>query len=93
VFGTRTSAVATLVDRATGYAMVVALPDGRKSRRGRPRVGRADGAPSGAPAAVIDGSSRNCALLGRNLKRTWVHAKPATATATARMPGTAPTTR
>jgi IS30 family transposase len=31
VFGTRTSAVATLVDRATRYAMVVALPDGRKA--------------------------------------------------------------
>jgi IS30 family transposase len=31
VFGTRTSAVVTLVDRATRYAMVVALPDGRKA--------------------------------------------------------------
>jgi IS30 family transposase len=31
VFGTRSSAVATLVDRATRYAMVVALPDGRKA--------------------------------------------------------------
>src|SRR5258708_7453170 len=31
VFGMRTSAVATLVDRATRYAMVVALPDGRKA--------------------------------------------------------------
>jgi IS30 family transposase len=31
VFGTRTSAVATLVDRATRYAIVVALPDGRKA--------------------------------------------------------------
>src|SRR5271166_4179424 len=31
VFGTRTSAVATLVDRATRYAMVIALPDGRKA--------------------------------------------------------------
>jgi hypothetical protein len=31
VFGTRTSAVATLVDRATRYAMGVALPDGRKA--------------------------------------------------------------
>jgi IS30 family transposase len=31
VFGTRTSAVATLVDRATRYAMVVALLDGRKA--------------------------------------------------------------
>ena len=31
MFGTRTSAVATLVDRATRYAMVVALPDGRKA--------------------------------------------------------------
>jgi IS30 family transposase len=31
VFGTRTSAVATLVDRATRYAMIVALPDGRKA--------------------------------------------------------------
>ena len=31
VFGTRTSAVATLVDRATRYVMVVALPDGRKA--------------------------------------------------------------
>jgi IS30 family transposase len=31
VFGTRASAVATLVDRATRYAMVVALPGGRKA--------------------------------------------------------------
>jgi hypothetical protein len=31
VFGTGTSAVAALVDRATRYAMVVALPDGRKA--------------------------------------------------------------
>jgi IS30 family transposase len=31
VFGTRNSAVATLVDRATRYAMIVALPDGRKA--------------------------------------------------------------
>ena len=31
VFGTRTSAVATLVDRASRFAMVVALPDGRKA--------------------------------------------------------------
>jgi IS30 family transposase len=31
VFGTRTSAVATLVDRATRCAMPVALPDGRKA--------------------------------------------------------------
>jgi transposase, IS30 family len=31
VFGTRTSAVATLVDRASRYAMVVALPAGRKA--------------------------------------------------------------
>jgi IS30 family transposase len=31
VFGSRPSAVATLVDRATRYAMVVALPDGNKA--------------------------------------------------------------
>jgi IS30 family transposase len=31
VFGARPSAVATLVDRATRYAMVVALPDGYKA--------------------------------------------------------------
>ena len=31
VYGTRTSAVVTLVDRATRYAMVVALPHGRKA--------------------------------------------------------------
>jgi IS30 family transposase len=31
VFGARPSAVATLVDRATRYAMVVALPDGNKA--------------------------------------------------------------
>ena len=31
VFGVRPSAVATLVDRATRYAMVVALPDGNKA--------------------------------------------------------------
>ena len=31
VFGARPSAVATLVDRATRYAMVVALPDGHKA--------------------------------------------------------------
>jgi IS30 family transposase len=33
VFGTRTSAVATLVDRATRYAMVVALPRGARPTR------------------------------------------------------------
>ena len=33
MFGTRTSAVATLVDHATRYAMVVALPEGRKATR------------------------------------------------------------
>jgi IS30 family transposase len=31
VFGARPSAVATLVDRATRYAMVIALPDGNKA--------------------------------------------------------------
>jgi len=31
VFGARPSAVATLVDRATRYTMVVALPDGYKA--------------------------------------------------------------
>ena len=31
MFGSRPSAVATLVDRATRYAMVVALPDGNKA--------------------------------------------------------------
>jgi len=31
VFGARPSAVATLVDRATRYTMVVALPDGNKA--------------------------------------------------------------
>src|SRR5260370_31689659 len=31
VFGARPSAVATLVDRAARYAMVVALPDGNKA--------------------------------------------------------------
>ena len=31
VFGARPSAVATLVDRATRYAMVVALPEGNKA--------------------------------------------------------------
>jgi len=31
VYGMRPSAVATLVDRATRYAMVVALPDAHKA--------------------------------------------------------------
>ena len=54
VFGARPSAVATLVDRATRYAMVVALPDGQQGRRGGPRVDRPHGSAADTPAAVVD---------------------------------------
>jgi IS30 family transposase len=55
VFGARPSAVATLVDRATRYAMVVALPDGNKAEA----VAR----------ALIDHMGRLPADLRRSL--TW----------------------
>jgi IS30 family transposase len=55
VYGTRPSAVATLVDRATRYAIVVALPDGHKAEA----VAR----------ALIDQMSRLPAHLRRTL--TW----------------------
>src|SRR6478752_676244 len=55
VFGARPSAVATLVDRATRYAMVVALPDGNKA--------------DAVAAALIDHMSRLPAHLRRSL--TW----------------------
>jgi IS30 family transposase len=55
VCGTRPSAVATLVDRATRYAIVVALPDGHKAEA----VAR----------ALIDQMSRLPAHLRRSL--TW----------------------
>jgi IS30 family transposase len=55
VYGTRPSAVATLVDRATRYAIVVALPDGHKAEA----VAR----------ALIDQMSRLPAHLRRSL--TW----------------------
>ena len=54
VFGARPSAVATLVDRATRYAMVVALPDGQQGRRGGPRVDRPHGTAADTSAAVVD---------------------------------------
>src|SRR5271166_1236593 len=54
VFGTRTSAVATLVDRATRYAMIVALPDGRKADAVARALIEQMGTPPGAPAAVLD---------------------------------------
>jgi len=53
VFGARPSAVATLVDRATRYAMVVALPDGTKA--------------DAVAAALIDHLSRLPAHLRRSL--------------------------
>ena len=55
VFGARPSAVATLVDRATRYAMVVALPDGNKAEA--------------VAAALIDHMGRLPAHLRRSL--TW----------------------
>jgi IS30 family transposase len=55
VFGARPSAVATLVDRATRYAMVVALPDGNKA--------------DAVAAALIDHMGRLPAPLRRSL--TW----------------------
>ena len=55
VFGARPSAVATLVDRATRYAMVVALPDGNKA--------------DAVAAALIDHMGRLPAHLRRSL--TW----------------------
>ena len=55
VFGARPSAVATLVDRATRYAMVVALPDGNKAEA--------------VAAALIDHLGRLPAHLRRSL--TW----------------------
>jgi hypothetical protein len=53
VYGMRPSAVATLVDRATRYAIVVALPDGHKADAVA-RADRPDGSAAGAPAAVVD---------------------------------------
>jgi transposase, IS30 family len=55
VFGARPSAVATLVDRASRYAMVVALPDGNKA--------------DAVAAALIDHMGRLPAHLWRTL--TW----------------------
>jgi IS30 family transposase len=55
VFGARPSAVATLVDRATRYAMVVALPDGNKA--------------DAVARALIDYMGRLPAHLRRSL--TW----------------------
>jgi len=55
VFGARPSAVATLVDRATRYAIVVALPDGNKA--------------DAVAAALIDHMGRLPAHLRRSL--TW----------------------
>jgi IS30 family transposase len=55
VFGARPSAVATLVDRATRYAMVVALPGGNKAEA--------------VAAALIDHMGRLPAHLRRSL--TW----------------------
>ena len=55
VYGTRPSAVATLVDRATRYAIVVALPDGHKA--------------DAVARALIDQMSRLPAHLRRSL--TW----------------------
>ena len=55
VFGARPSAVATLVDRATRYAMVVALPDGNKA--------------DAVARALIDHMGRLPAHLRRSL--TW----------------------
>ena len=55
VFGARPSAVATLVDRATRYAMVVALPDGNKA--------------DAVARALIDHMGRLPAQLRRSL--TW----------------------
>ena len=55
VFGARPSAVATLVDRATRYAMVVALPDGNKA--------------DAVARALIDHMGRLPADLRRSL--TW----------------------
>ena len=55
VFGARPSAVATLVDRATRYAMVVALPDGNKA--------------DAVARALIDHMSRLPTHLRRSL--TW----------------------
>ena len=55
VFGARPSAVATLVDRASRYAMVVALPDGNKA--------------DAVAAALIDHMGRLPAHLRRSL--TW----------------------
>ena len=54
VFGARPSAVATLVDRATRYAMVVALPDGNKADAVAARVDRPHESAAGTPAAVVD---------------------------------------
>jgi len=55
VYGMRPSAVATLVDRATRYAMVVALPDAHKA--------------DAVARAVIDQMGRLPAHLRRSL--TW----------------------
>jgi IS30 family transposase len=74
VYGTRPSAVATLVDRATRYAIVVALPDGHKAEA----VAR----------ALIDRMGQLPAQLRRSL--TWDRglemAHHATITATLSMP-------
>ena len=54
VFGARPSAVATLVDRATRYAMVVALPDGNKADAVARALIDHMGSAAGRPAAVVD---------------------------------------
>jgi transposase, IS30 family len=74
VYGTRPSAVATLVDRATRYAIVVALPDGHKA--------------DAVARALIDQMGQLPAHLRRSL--TWDRglemAHHATITATLSMP-------
>src|SRR6202040_3838989 len=54
VFGAHPSAVATLVDRATRYAMVVALQRREQGRRGGPRVDRTHGVPPDTSAPLVD---------------------------------------
>ena len=54
VFGMRPSAVATLVDRATRYSMVVALPDGYKADVVARALIKPPGPAAGASAAVAD---------------------------------------